>query len=86
MTRGEFIGGLFASAVTGRCATSDGGFAGRGVTDRTLRIAHCGDPQLGMGLPMTADDKPTPEGYRADLIRLEREIEILNGMDLDLVL
>ena len=85
MTRGEFIGGLFASAVTGGCATAGGGFAGRGAADGILRIAHCGDPQLGMGLPMAPGDKPTPEGYRADLMRLEREIEILNGMELDLV-
>ena len=64
MTRSEFIGGLFASAVTGGYTTVDGGFAGRGAADGMLRIAHCGDPQLGMGLPMAPGDKPTPERFR----------------------
>jgi len=80
MTRGDFIGGLLATAATGGCVTP-----WREAPDGVLRIAHCGDPQFGMGLPRTADRKQTPEGYRADLMRLEREIEILNGMDLDLV-
>ena len=51
----------------------------------TLRIAHCGDPQFGLSLPRTPNKKRTEEGYRKDLFRLEREIDVLNGMDLDLV-
>ena len=79
MNRREFLGGLTAM-----------GFAGcTGVRpladDGTVRIAHCGDPQLGMSWPRTPDKKRTEEGYQKDLRRLEREIEVLNGMDLDLV-
>ena len=45
-----------------------------------IRIAHCGDPQLGFCEP-----RGTEEAYQADLARCERLIEKLNGMDIDLV-
>lgn len=82
MTRAEFLGGLFAtSVVAGGCVTSGTDAS----EDEVLRIAQCGDPQFGMSWPRTPDKKRTEEGYRKDLRRLEREIEVLNGMDLDLV-
>ena len=78
--RRGFVGGLMAMGCVG-CASP-----GLRQTDgETLRIAHCGDPQFGMSWPRTPDKKPTEEGYRKDLVRLEREIEVLNGLDLDLV-
>lgn len=74
--RRDFVGGLLAASV----------FSGYGTpsSDGTLRIAHCCDPQFGMGRPRQGN-KQTEKGYLDDLARLEREIEILNGMDIDLV-
>ena len=49
-----------------------------------ILIAHCTDPQFGMG-PPRAGKLPTEEGYRYDLARCESAIEIINGLDPDLV-
>ena len=78
--RRDFISGLMAMGCKG-CASPGRRFEG----EMTLRIAHCGDPQFGMGRPRTSDDMPTNEGYRRDLFRFEQEIEVLNGLDLDFV-
>ena len=52
--------------------------------DGEILIAHCTDPQFGMGLPR-AGKLPTEEGYRCDLNRCKSAIEIINGLDPDLV-
>ncbi len=45
---------------------------------RDIRIAHCGDPQLGFSRP------GTEEGYREDLARFERLIDEVNAWAPDL--
>ena len=49
-----------------------------------ILIAHCTDPQFGMGLPR-AGKAMTEEGYQHDLARCLSAIEIINGLDPDLV-
>ena len=56
--------------------------------DATLVIAHCGDPQFGFVTSQTRYNRPASafeENYKADLRRLETEIEILNDIRPDLV-
>lgn len=55
-----------------------------GRRDGELLIAHCTDPQFGMGYPR-AGKLSTEEGYKCDLDRCLSEIEIINGLDPDLV-
>ena len=52
-----------------------------------ILIAHCTDPQLGMGLPRGGKDgkRPTPEGYENDLRRCLSEIDVINGIGPDIV-
>ena len=69
----------FGSAVTVGAST---GALGR--RDGELLIAHCTDPQFGMGYPR-AGKLSTEEGYKYDLDRCLSEIEIINGLDPDLV-
>ena len=52
--------------------------------DGEILIAHCTDPQFGMGLPR-AGRAMTEEGYQHDLDRCLSAIEIINGLDPDLV-
>ena len=52
--------------------------------DGELLIAHCTDPQFGMGLPR-AGKLMTEEGYRHDLDRCLSEIETINALGPDLV-
>ena len=49
-----------------------------------ILIAHCTDPQFGMGMPR-AGRAMTEEGYQHDLDRCLSAIEIINGLDPDLV-
>lgn len=69
--RGFLIGA--AAALCGGCA----GLRLKSATAGEIRIAHCGDPQLGFG----------PGGalaYANDLARLEREIDAVNALKPDL--
>ena len=52
--------------------------------DGEILIAHCTDPQFGMGMPR-AGKAMTEEGYQHDLNRCLSAIEIINGLDPDLV-
>ena len=52
--------------------------------DGELLIAHCTDPQFGMGLPR-AGKLMTEEGYRHDLDRCLSAIETVNALGPDLV-
>ncbi len=52
--------------------------------DGELLIVHCTDPQFGLGRPR-AGKLVTEEGYRNDLDRFLSAMEIINGLDPDLV-
>lgn len=65
-------GGVTATLASG-CVT-----IGPASSGRTLRIAHCGDPQFGFCRP---DD---PSGYGEDLERFERLIDDVNAWRPDL--
>lgn len=47
-----------------------------------LTLAHCADPQLGF-CRVDGADRPESGAYEEDLQRVEREIEIINKMDVD---
>lgn len=77
MNRREFILGTAAAAVTIR-ATAQA--AERPA--KTIRIAHCGDPQLGFGFGKEPDARERK--YKADLERFERTIAAVNALKPDL--
>ena len=73
MNRREFLLGSAAVAATASVRA-----AGSERTDGTVRIAHCGDPQLGFGFDKKVDK------YRIDLERFERVIASVNAAKPDL--
>ena len=86
--RRQFLGGIMAAAAAGGArAEAERGVFPRGRDD-TLVIAHCGDPQFGFITSQPQYNRPASaftENYKADLRRLEAEIEILNDIRPDLV-
>lgn len=80
MNRREFLLGATLAAMPS-FAQDGAPTAGAGNRAGRIRIAHLTDPQLGFGPGKTPAAK-----YVADLKRLEREIEIVNGMRPDLAL
>ncbi len=70
----------FGSAVA--YGATAGGVAKR--RDGEILIAHCTDPQFGLG-PPRAGKLMTEEGYAHDLDRCLSAIEIINALDPDLV-
>ncbi len=69
---------LFASSATALSCLTTGCISSFGGQRRPLRIAHCGDPQFGFGLP------GGEEGYATDLARFEKLIEDVNAWRPDL--
>lgn len=74
MNRREF---LLGSSMAAALPASFGGGVPAG---ETVRIVHCGDPQLGFGF----DPKRTAEKYAADLGRFERVVDAVNALRPDL--
>ena len=73
--------GFLAACGAAACGAYGDAAAGRA---EDLVIAHCSDPQFGMGYPR-AGREITEEGYRQDLARLEAAIGVINGLAPDLV-
>lgn len=74
--RRSFLLGAAAAVCAGCESVRVAKDGDRSAAGGSVRIAHCGDPQLGF--------PGKPDAYKADLARLEREIEIVNELKPDL--
>ena len=74
INRRGFLFSAVATALAGCRSVGDGVAAG----PRTIRIAHCGDPQFGFGREVTEAK------YRDDLARFEAVIDRVNAEKVDL--
>lgn len=81
LDRRSFLMGL----GPGVCQIVFGDFQGHVFGKPLLTLAHCTDPQLGF-CRVDGADKPLPGAYEEDLARVEREIDIINKMDVDAAL
>lgn len=78
LNRRNFLFGSAAATVLAGCATDRQGPCS--PQPGVIRIAHCGDPQLGFGV----SKKGPAQAYRDDLERFERTIDGVNRQKPDL--
>lgn len=81
LDRRSFLAGL----GPGVCQIVFGDFPGGAFGRPLLTLAHCADPQLGF-CRVDGADRPLPGAYEEDLARVEREIDIINKLNVDVAL